>query len=247
MTIIGNTRTCVTSDHAFLAPDSRVWAPLPGWQKSQNCVLISPAMGAQFAMYLAQMERGGTAGAPLPGVQRFVYVLDGKIQVQAAKKRRTLAAGDYAYLPADQPHEIKAARKTSVCVFEKMYVTLEGTPPPSVVFGSRKSAPGTPFLGDPATDLAPLLPDDPAFDMAINVFSFQPGAVLPFVEVHMMEHGLYLLEGQGLYRLGDAHYHITAGDVIWMAPYCPQWFVAYGKSQSAYLYYKDVNRDPQES
>ena len=30
-----------------------------------------------------------------------------------------------------------------------------------------------------------------------------------------------------------------------MAPYCPQWFVAMGKSPARYLYYKDVNRDPQ--
>jgi (S)-ureidoglycine aminohydrolase len=35
---------------------------------------------------------------------------------------------------------------------------------------------------------------------------------------------------------------VAAGDVIWMAPYCPQWFVAMGKSPASYLYYKDVNR-----
>jgi (S)-ureidoglycine aminohydrolase len=28
-----------------------------------------------------------------------------------------------------------------------------------------------------------------------------------------------------------------------MAPFCPQWFVAIGKTPAAYLYYKDVNRD----
>jgi (S)-ureidoglycine aminohydrolase len=57
-----------------------------------------------------------------------------------------------------------------------------------------------------------------------------------------MEHGLLMLSGQGVYRLEDSWYPVAAGDVIWMAPYCPQWFVAMGKSPASYLYYKDVNR-----
>jgi (S)-ureidoglycine aminohydrolase len=59
-----------------------------------------------------------------------------------------------------------------------------------------------------------------------------------------MEHGLLLLDGQGIYRLGERWYPIQAGDAIWMGPYCPQWFAAIGKNPARYLYYKDVNRDP---
>jgi (S)-ureidoglycine aminohydrolase len=44
-------------------------------------------------------------------------------------------------------------------------------------------------------------PDDPAFDMAVNVMQFDPGAALPFVETHANEHGLYMLAGGGIYRL----------------------------------------------
>ena len=62
-----------------------------------------------------------------------------------------------------------------------------------------------------------------------------------------MEHGLLMLEGQGIYRLADSWYPVQHGDVIWMASYCPQWFVAMGKGPSRYLYYKDVNRDPLET
>jgi (S)-ureidoglycine aminohydrolase len=80
--------------------------------------------------------------------------------------------------------------------------------------------------------------------MAVNIFTYQPGATLPFVETHIMEHGLVMLKGQGVYRL-DADYHpVQTGDVIWMAPYCPQWFVAMGKTPASYLYYKNVNRAP---
>ena len=96
--------------------------------------------------------------------------------------------------------------------------------------------------GGGAANLQVLLPDDPAFDMAVNLFAYEPGGHLPFVEVHVMEHGLIMLGGAGVYRLEDSWYPVQAGDVIWMAPYCAQWFVAMGKTPASYLYYKDVNR-----
>ena len=89
-----------------------------------------------------------------------------------------------------------------------------------------------------------LQPSEPAFDLAVNVFTYRPGATLPMVEVHVMEHGLLMLEGQGVYRLGDAWYPVQAGDIIWMAPYCPQWFGAIGKQPAKYLIYKDWRRHP---
>jgi (S)-ureidoglycine aminohydrolase len=95
--------------------------------------------------------------------------------------------------------------------------------------------------------LKTFLPQEPAFDLAVNLFNFRPGAALPLVEVHVMEHGLLMLDGQGVYRLADSWYPVQQGDVIWMAPYCPQWFVAMGKGPARYLYYKDVNRDPLET
>ncbi len=46
----------------------------------------------------------------------------------------------------------------------------------------------------------------------------------------------------GVYGRSEEFLSVLAGDVIWMAPYCPQWFVAMGKSPASYIYYKDVNR-----
>jgi (S)-ureidoglycine aminohydrolase len=80
--------------------------------------------------------------------------------------------------------------------------------------------------------------------MAVNIFTYRPGATLPFVETHIMEHGLLMLSGMGVYRLGDDWHPVRAGDVIWMAPYCPQWFVAMGDEPASYLYYKNINRLP---
>ena len=111
---------------------------------------------------------------------------------------------------------------------------------------------GEPFmvLSTPGGDnqdqalLQVLLPDDSRFDMAVNIFTYQPGATLPFVETHIMEHGLLMLAGQGVYRLNGDWHPVQAGDVIWMASYCPQWFVAMGAEPASYIYYKDVNRAP---
>ena len=75
--------------------------------------------------------------------------------------------------------------------------------------------------------------------------TYLPGATLPMVEIHVMEHGLLMLAGGGIYRLGDHWYPVAEGDFIWMAPYCPQWFGALGKTPAKYLIYKDWNRGPQ--
>jgi (S)-ureidoglycine aminohydrolase len=97
---------------------------------------------------------------------------------------------------------------------------------------------------DPALQVKHLLPDTLAFDFAVNTMTYQPGAALSMVEMHVMEHGLVMLEGGGIYRLGDAWYPVTAGDFIWMGPWCPQWFGAIGKVPAKYLIYKDWNRHP---
>ena len=128
-------------------------------------------------------------------------------------------------------------------VFQKPYVPLlPGTDQPGASFGHVDRCPAAPFLGDPDAMLTTLLPDEPGYDLAVNVFRFAPGASLPFVETHVMEHGLLMLSGRGIYRLEDAWYPVRAGDAIWMAPFCPQWFGALGRGGASYLYYKDVNR-----
>jgi (S)-ureidoglycine aminohydrolase len=99
-------------------------------------------------------------------------------------------------------------------------------------------------MGDEALEVRTLLPDDFAFDFAVNTMIYQPGAALGMVEAHVMEHGLLMLEGGGIYRLGDSWYPVAAGDFIWMAPYCLQWFGALGKTPAKYLIYKDWNRHP---
>jgi (S)-ureidoglycine aminohydrolase len=191
------------------------------------------------------VQVGGTAGSPPDGVERLVYVVEGFVSVRPPDgPARKLTAGGFAFAPAGVDLQLRAESASRLNVFEKRYVSRSGAAAPRIVIGQEQDVEGQPFLGDPDARLHVLLPDEPAFDLAVNVFRFRPGAALPFVEVHLMEHGLLMLEGHGVYRLGEAWYAVRSGDVIWMAPFCPQWFVAMGKTPAAYLYYKDVKRDP---
>ena len=246
MTPHGTTRTHVAARHALFAPDGHVAAPLPGWSGARGVLLVSPQLagaGARFVQYLAILQQDGEAGPPAPGVERFVYVLDGAATVHTGARAEHLEVGGYAFLPADTPQGVRADGPCRLHVFETRYVRLDDGPPPDAVFGHLGSLPGEPFLGDARVRVQRLLPEHAAFDLAVNVMEFDPGASLPFVETHANEHGLYMLAGGGIYRLEDAWYPVTAGDVIWMGPYCPQWFGALGEHASSYLLYKDQNRD----
>ena len=201
--------------------------------------------GKEVLMIAVEYPPGSVDPIHRHNAHGFIYVLEGAASIMLDDKRHRLDGGSYVYLPAGKDVQIKSGGPaTRILIFQKGYVPLSGTTRPTALVGHERDVRGQPFLGNEDARLQVLLPDQPAFDMAINIFTYKPGATLPFVETHIMEHGLMMLAGQGIYRL-DADWHpVRAGDVIWMAPYCPQWFVAMGKSPASYIYYKDVNRDP---
>ncbi|MAT69932.1 MAG: (S)-ureidoglycine aminohydrolase [Planctomycetaceae bacterium] len=243
MNPLGHTRSVIANDHALITPDTHVWAALPGWSDATAAVHISPAMGAEFLQATLTLNEGAVGDAPPAGIERFLYVLAGVTGVAIpGHGEHELHPGHFAYLPAGCDHRIAAVHPSLVVVFEKRYTPGPGDPPEPIV-GDTAEVAGEPFMGDEDAQLQQLLPDDDRYDMACNVFTYQPGAALPQVEVHVMEHGLLMLDGAGIYRLGDAWYPVGAGDVIWMRAYCPQWFAAIGKEPARYLYYKNVNRD----
>ena len=241
----GSTRTSVQARHALLTPDGLVPSTLPQWTGATCHVVISESLGARFCQYQIELSATGTGYGNMRGCEWFVYVLDGTAELTVDDERTELTSGGYVYLPSGTEYQFRgAAAGASLLIFEKHYEPLLGADV-KLVFGHEQDVAGTPFLGDPAAMLQVLLPDAPGFDMAVNIFKYAPGATLPFVETHVMEHGLLMLAGEGIYRLEDRWYPVRAGDAIWMAPYCPQWFVATGKTPASYIYYKDVNRWPE--
>jgi (S)-ureidoglycine aminohydrolase len=260
---LGHTRSANRRDHLLLTPDTFVRTPLPGLTGGMAIVHVAPSAGAGFAMMTVEFEPGGTlADGP---TQRLLYVLEGTLSLSApafAEPHR-LIDGSYAFCPQGHEHMLTADTTARVAVIDKPFQPL--TPGPSTetateaplakhnqpwfIVGHESELDATALNGDPDLMVRSLLPASHApggmaFDFACNTMTYAPGAALSQVEIHTMEHGLLMLEGGGIYRLGDDWYPTTAGDFIWMAPFCPQWFGAIGKQPAKYLIYKDFNRHP---
>jgi len=239
---LGHTRSARQPSHLLLTPDTFVRIPLPGMQKGLAIVHAGPAIGAAFSEYTAELEAGGHLGPA--AAQRFVYLLEGSVYVDFAGKQHALAVRGYAYMPQSAEHRVVATEASRLVVIEKQYLPVDKLPAPHAIFSSEDAVASQPLDDDPRLQVKHLLLDDMNFDFAVNTMVYQPGAALSMVEMHVMEHGLLMLEGAGIYRLGDSWYPVTAGDFIYMAPWCPQWFGAIGKVPAKYLIYKDFNRHP---
>jgi len=239
---LGHTRSSHQRNHILQTPDTFVRTTLPGMKNASAIVHVGPALGAAFTEYTTEFEAKGELGDT--PAQRFIYVMDGAVTVEVKGKRHELGDRGYAYLPEGFSHRVVAREKSRVAVIENFYERGEKTESPRLLVSSEDSISSHALDGDSDLQVKCLLPDEPQFDFAVNTMVYQPGAALSMVEMHVMEHGLIMLEGGGIYRLGDSWYPVKAGDFIWMKPYCPQWFGALGKVPARYLIYKDWNRHP---
>jgi (S)-ureidoglycine aminohydrolase len=236
-------RAVVRRNYAILPPEGMATSVLPEWRDTVARVLAAPAMGARFAQYMLEVAPGGgTQHALREGVQMFLFVLDGQVELELNGKSHSLVAGGFAYGKPGTRFALRAASATRLLWLKKAYVAFERTHPADLV-GNETKMPGGTYMGIEGLLLKTLLPADLAFDMAMNIFTFPPGYSLPVIETHVMEHGLYFLQGQGVYYLGDTWSEVKTGDFIWMGPYVPQGFYATGSTPSRYIYYKDVHRD----
>lgn len=246
---LGLTRSANRRDYLLLTPDTFVRTPLPGLVNGMAIVHVAPQAGAAFTMMTVELEPGGTLSEG--PTQRFIYLLDGELSLKERGNigPHAMSAGSYAYLPNDYEYTLKAETKARVVVIDKPFLPLSPAhaeemeePSPRFLIGREEEVASVALNGDEGLQVRSLLPESPAFDFACNTMTYAPGAGLSQVEIHYMEHGLLMLEGGGIYRLGDQWHPTQAGDFIWMAPFCPQWFGSIGKRPAKYLIYKDFNR-----
>lgn len=242
MNSLGHTRSVFAPDHLLQTPDTFIRTGLPGMVRAAAIVHASPALGARFTAYTAELENEGILG-PAHG-QRFIYVLDGKLAFKRDEERTELSSGCYAFVTPGGNQFISAVEPSRLFVIEKAYTPSQGTGTPPTFTANEASIESQALGGDPDLEVRALLPDRPEFDFAVNTMTYAPGASLSMVEIHVMEHALLMLAGGGIYRLGDRWYPVQAGDFIWMRAYCPQWFGAIGKTPAKYIIYKDWNRHP---
>jgi (S)-ureidoglycine aminohydrolase len=239
---MGATRSRHKPDHLLQTPDTFIRTPLPGAEGVEFVIHAAPRLGARFTQMTAEFVAGGTL-APAPA-QRFLFVIEGRLQLKAGGRTHTLTPGGFAFLPQGTDHAVRALAVSRAAVIEKSYQVQPGAAAPQIVVGNERDVVPVALMGDEALRVRSLMPDEQSYDFAVNTMTYDPGAALAMVEIHVMEHGLLMLEGGGIYKLSDTWYPVEAGDFIWMAPYCPQWFGALGKHPAKYLIYKDWRRHP---
>lgn len=239
----GFTRSVYKRDHALITPESHVFASLPGWMETSAAYFISPGAGSHFTMFLAKMEESSSSGLPPADTERFVFVIAGEVLLLTGlEDSQKLSVNSYVYLPPNMEHVLQSESTATIVIFERRYQKLTRKYPEMIV-GLTHSQPVLEVPGEVFV-LRKLLPTSEEYDFNIHVMDFEPGDYLNVKEVHYNQHGLLMLEGRGIYRLGENWYPVQAGDAIWMAPFLPQWYGALGRTRTRYLLYKDANRDP---
>lgn len=222
---------------------------LPEWESTRSWVLNRPVAGGAvtFSQTILEVAPGGGSEAPepQPEVEGLLFLMEGEATLGLGEDRHVLTPGGYAFLPAGTGWSLRNEGTTPASLhwFRKRYQPAPGLTP-RVVVGNEQDVEPSPM---PDTDgrwaTSRLLdPTDMAFDMHVNVVTFQPGASIPFMETHEMEHGLYVLQGKGVYRLNQDWVEVEAGDYMSLRAFCPQACYAGGDEPFRYLLYKDVNR-----
>ena len=226
-----------------------VTSSLPGFTGTRSWILARPIAGfsTTFSQLIVEIGPGGGAERPETeaGVEGVVFVTSGRLTITLTGRRHAMEAGGSAYLAAGDAWSLANDGEvpTSFHWIRKAYEPLEGFAPASFVTRDQDVAPvAMPGTAGAWATTRFVDPDDLAHDMHVNIVTFQPGGSIPFAETHVMEHGLFVLEGKGVYRLNDDWVEVQAGDFLWLRAFCPQACYAGGPGPFRYLLYKDVNR-----
>ncbi len=141
---------------------------LPGMKNASAIVHIGPALGAAFTEYTAEFEAKGELGNA--SAQRFMYVMDGAVTLEAKGKRHELGARGYAYLPEGFSHRVGAREKSRVAVIEKNYQQADKIEPPRLLISNEDAVSPHALDGDSDLQVKCLLPDELEFDFAVNTY-----------------------------------------------------------------------------
>ena len=223
---------------------------LPFWDNTRLWVLSRPLSGfaETFSQYIMEVAPGGGSDRPEtdPMAEGVLFVVEGACQLTVEGAAHDLGPGGYAYLPPGTPWTLRNTSDAPVRFhwIRKLYEAVDGLPLPEVIITNEQDVAPTPMPGTDGKWATTRFvdPSDMRHDMHVTVVTFEPGAVIPFAETHVMEHGLYVLEGKAVYRLNQDWVEVEAGDYMWLRAFCPQACYAGGPGKFRYLLYKDVNR-----
>jgi len=234
--------------YMLLPEANRVVSHLPGYAGVEFQVLANARLGAQFVQVEWRILPNGQTERPVvEDCEHFLYVLEGELNLTLGGKKNRLDKGGFAWLPPQTPLTFKNESDSPArgLWIRKRYQGAEGIKTPGVILANERDISRLQVDTYLEQHLTPY--EDPAFDMGINLQTFDPGVLFSAAEAHVMEHGLYMLAGKGVYWLDRDIHEVEKNDFIYMAPFCSQFYRSGGKEPSAYLLYKDVNRDDRDA
>ncbi len=223
---------------------------LPHWTATRLWVIARPMTGfaETFSHYIMEVSAGGGSDTPEsdPEAEGVIFVVEGAVTLTIAGDRHVMNAGGFAYLPAGCTWTLHnhAGGEARFHWIRKAYQPISGLDAPEPFVTCDADVAPTPMPGTEGRWATTRFvdPADMRHDMHVTIVTFQPGGVIPFLETHVMEHGLYVLEGKAVYRLNQDWVEVEAGDYMWLRAFCPQACYAGGPGPFRYLLYKDVNR-----
>lgn len=225
---------------------------LPFWEKTRLWIIARPLTGfaETFAQYIMEVAPGGGSDQPEPdaGAEGVLFVVGGEVELTLEGTKHIMKEGGYAFIPPGSNWTLHN-RSDEIANFHwirKRYQAVEGIPLPEAFVTNEKDVEPFPMPGTNGAWVTTRFVDmsNMSHDMHVNIVTFEPGGVIPFAETHIMEHGLYVLEGKAVYRLNQDWVEVEAGDYMWLRAFCPQACYAGGPGRFRYLLYKDVNRHP---
>jgi (S)-ureidoglycine aminohydrolase len=223
---------------------------LPHWDKTRAWIIARPLSGfaETFSQYIMEVLPGGGSERPEPdaGAEGALFVVEGQLTVTLDGKKHQLGPGGFAFIPPSSNWQVRNQGSVPARYhwIRKAYEHVEGLDMPEAIFSNEADIAPSPM---PDTNGAWATtrfvdPADLRHDMHLTIVTLKPGGVIPFAETHVMEHGLYVLEGKAVYHLNQQWVEVEAGDFMWLRAFCPQACYAGGPSNFRYLLYKDVNR-----
>ena len=223
---------------------------LPFWKGARFWVLSRPLSGfaETFSQYIAELTPNGGSDRPETDktAQAVIFVVQGEITLTIAGKVHVMGDGGYAYLPPASDWQVHNTSDAPARFhwIRKAYEYVDGLDAPEAFVTNDNDIAPTPMPDTAGAWATTRFVDtaDMRHDMHVTIVTFQPGGVIPFAETHVMEHGLYVLEGKAVYRLNQDWVEVEAGDYMWLRAFCPQACYAGGPGPFRYLLYKDVNR-----
>ncbi|WEX10166.1 bifunctional allantoicase/(S)-ureidoglycine aminohydrolase [Chelativorans sp. AA-79] len=223
---------------------------LPFWEKTRCWIIARPLSGfaETFSQYIMEVQPGGGSEKPEPdgAAEAVLFVVEGELTVHLDGRMHRMQPGGFAFLPPASRWTVRneGSAPARFHWIRKAYEAVDGIEVPEAFFTSDNDVAPTPMPGTEGRWATTRFvdPEDMRHDMHVTIVTFEPGAAIPFAETHVMEHGLYVLEGKAVYRLNQDWVEVEAGDFMWLRAFCPQACYAGGPEKFRYLLYKDVNR-----